>query len=135
MYRADPSREVDREWDRIAPAAWLLFSRADIIQLGKDPTTRAKASPELLVAMGHTADAELYLGWVDAFHQTHCLNVLRKHTYWDYYYSSIYGNWSQAQELHWTHISHCLDIIRQNLQCNANADAITMVWREGQVRK
>jgi Mycotoxin biosynthesis protein UstYa len=120
------------EWNRISPNSWLLFTRAEIIQLKKDPATRAKASPSLLKALGYPSDAEMYFGWIDAFHQTHCLNILRRHSYWDYYYSGNYGTWDHAHELHWTHVSHCLDIIRQSLQCNANADIITHVWKEGQ---
>jgi hypothetical protein len=132
IFRNDPAPAVDVEWNRISPNRWLLFTRAEILNLGKDPSTRAKASPELLKELGYQPNIEMYYGWIDSFHQTHCLNVLRMHSYWDYYYSPHYGTWDNAHELHWTHVSHCLDIIRQTLECNANADIITHVWKEGQ---
>lgn len=82
--------------------------------------------------MGHKLDEEMYFGMIDAFHQTHCLDVIRKHAYWDYYYTPFYGSWEHAHELHWTHLSHCIEMIRQDLVCSANADIITAVWRERQ---
>ena len=30
------------------------------------------------------------------------------------------------------HLSHCIDMLYQNLKCNANADIITSVWMVGQ---
>jgi hypothetical protein len=49
---------------------------------------------EVVEASGETADAvklpkELgggYLAWAEVNHQLHCLNLMRKAIYWDYYY-------------------------------------------------
>jgi hypothetical protein len=78
--------------------------------------------------------SELYFAQIDAFHQLHCLNVLRKHSYWNVYFEPNYGPYDShnAHELHWTHLSHCIDMLYQNLKCNANSDIITSVWMVGQ---
>lgn len=34
----------------------------------------------------------------------------------------------------WLHLSHCVDILYQNLKCNANTDFITLGWIEGDVK-
>lgn len=35
-------------------------------------------------------------------------------------------------EWHWTHMSHCVDMLMQNLMCQGSADAFTFNWMEGQ---
>lgn len=96
------------------------------------PSTRARASVPFLKAMNLPADSEYYYGMVDAFHQLHCLNTSRKHSCWDSYYAGPYGTWDIAHELHWTHVSHCFEMLLQNLKCNADARIVTGVWMEGQ---
>lgn len=101
--------------------------------MGKDPSTRARPSPTLLAAMGFKPNAEMYIAQIDAFHQVHCLNAIRKHAYWDVYYRPDYGAYDAhtPEGMHWTHLSHCFDMLYQNLVCTASADIITGIWMEG----
>ena len=125
---------MDDEWSRISDARTILITRDDVLSLGKSPETRSRASPALLSKMGYDPTAEMYHGTVDAFHQIHCLNTIRKHAYWDSYYKGPYGSWDDhnAHELHWTHVSHCFESLLQNLKCNADVGVVTHVWMEGQ---
>ena len=134
IYRTDPTKEMDDEWSRISDSGMILITRDDVLSLGKAPETRSRASPALLSKMGFDPAAEMYHGTVDAFHQIHCLNTIRKHAYWDSYYKAPYGSWDDhnAHELHWTHISHCFSALLQNLKCNADLGIITHAWMDGQ---
>lgn len=69
---------------------------------------------------------------IDAFHQIHCLNALRKAsiTNYDYYYGSRYG--LEPPLMFQTHLGHCTDILLQNLMCHADVEVITHVWQEDQ---
>jgi hypothetical protein len=125
---------MDAEWERLSDPGWILISREDVLALGKDPSTRARASSTLLEAMGKEPDAEIYIAQIDAFHQVHCLNAIRKHAYWDVYFREDYGAYDDhtPDKMHWTHLSHCFDMLYQNLACIASADIITGIWMEGQ---
>jgi len=67
-----------------------------------------------------------YMAQIDVFHQLHCLNSLRKLVYPEYY------NWTTENahhpELWYIHNNHCIDILMQNIMCNANTDLYTMNW-------
>ena len=53
--------------------------------------------------------------------------MLRKAVYREYYYPE--GGFSLK---HWTHLSHCIDILRQNLVCHADVEVHTYNWVETQ---
>lgn len=134
IYRSDPSDEVNAAWDKLADVGWLLITEEDVLNMGKDPRISSKASADLLKAMGKNVDEELYYAQIDAFHQLHCLNEIRRHAYWDHYHKHKWGAYDAhtPHPLHWTHISHCLEAIRQNIVCHANVEMITSTWTEGQ---
>ena len=48
VYLNDPSPEIDAEWNRISPNSWLLFTRAEIIQMEKDPGQSLSVTPQRL---------------------------------------------------------------------------------------
>lgn len=130
VYRADPSPDTDAAWDFTTFGPWILITRDDVIRLGFDPSTRAKASTTVTTA--YPKDADMYFSFIDAFHQTHCLDMIRRHSYWFHYYEGHYGSWDHAHETHWTHISHCFNILLQGLKCTASPEVMTAVWMEGQ---
>ena len=37
----------------------------------------------------------------------------------------------QDDQMRWIHLGHCVDMILQNIKCNANPDLITLAWVEG----
>jgi hypothetical protein len=106
--------------------------RTDVLSLGKGPSTRARAPKTLLAAMNLSPNSEIYFAQIGAFHQAHCLNALCQHAYRDVYFLPNYGPYDahNADEMHWMHLTHCIDMLYQNLKCIANADIITGVWME-----
>ncbi len=103
----------------------IPVTQADIVRMGKDPTTAVKLEDHIW-GLGNDA----YATTLDVFHQIHCVNALRRIAYGTYY------NSSQGSPDHMTkaelHINHCVDILLQALQCSGNANLITMHWVETQ---
>ncbi|KAK6845905.1 hypothetical protein PG987_001093 [Apiospora arundinis] len=91
---------------------------ADVAKLGKDPTTTVRAPAE----WGLGDDAHLVQ--LDLAHQLHCLDVVRKAMYPDYY--------AERALLRGVHAQHCVDVLLQNLLCDASVDVYTHNWVETQ---
>lgn len=133
IYRSDPSEEINVAWDEISDVGWILITKDDVVKMGKDPKISSKAPDALLKAMNKSGE-ELYFGQIDAFHQLHCLNEIRQHAYWDHYHKHKWGAYDDhtPHPLHWTHISHCINAIRENIMCHADMEVITSTWTAGQ---
>ena len=97
------------------------MDRVDIELQGKDPSLVVKAPAEL------TGGADKYIAEFDVQHQLHCLNEVRKMVYYDYYYSEKFGL-EGPDDLFWLHMGHCIDSLRQTIQCQANMDLVTNNW-------
>ncbi|PWY91613.1 hypothetical protein BO94DRAFT_489481 [Aspergillus sclerotioniger CBS 115572] len=127
IYRQPPSPSVDAAWNRLANINPIAITRNDVIKLGRDPAQAAKW-PE---SFGFGPDA--YIGRLDIFHQIHCLDWLRRETYFDHYYGKKWPPGTPPSDMHRTHISHCIYILLQNLMCNANVDIYTHFWADAQL--
>ncbi|KAF2033088.1 hypothetical protein EK21DRAFT_45679, partial [Setomelanomma holmii] len=93
--------------------------------LGKDPTTVTKLEDDIW-GLGDDAYATIF----DVYHQVHCLNSLRHIAYGEYYNLSMArAHTIKQREIH---INHCIDILLQSIQCNANLDLIPLHWVETQ---
>ena len=125
IYRKPPSPAVDAAWDRLASLDSTSITRADVLALGKDPSTVAKYPP----SFGLGPDA--YVAELDVLHQIHCLNGLRRDVYFSHYFGDQYPD-GVPTELHRVHSDHCIYVLLQALMCNANLDVITLDWVEGQ---
>lgn len=114
------SDELWREWEyiRIFPV-----TKAQIIRMGKDPSTAAKLEDEDW-SMGDDA----YAAGFDVLHQLHCLNSLRKLAYREYYNETapIAGR----PGLREVHLNHCVDVLMQALQCSGNVNLIMYHWMD-----
>ncbi|KAJ0312899.1 hypothetical protein Brms1b_007605 [Colletotrichum noveboracense] len=59
-------------------------------------------------------------GFLNVFHQLHCLNLVRQYTYRnDYDYSNVTA-FRAPEELVRGHIDHCIETIRKSLMCTAD---------------
>jgi len=125
LYRQDPSPEVDEEWKRIQKFEYMLITADDVRRLGKDPKYTVKA-PE-----SFGAGSDLYIARTEVSHQIHCLDVLRKASFPDYYAKTRDGV-KESIPLWRPHVMHCLHILLQNLMCTASMDVITYNWMESQ---
>ncbi|KFA69718.1 hypothetical protein S40285_08716 [Stachybotrys chlorohalonatus IBT 40285] len=139
VFRADPSPEVDAAWEALGlkyrPG---VVSKADGLNSGLEER--------------HLQRSEKYGGGffanVEGMHHLHCLNILRKVTYYNYeYYKNLYeGVFVNDESILHKHISgssrsqylvkhvaefpkaHCIDTIRQVLICNIDTGLMGQVW-------
>jgi hypothetical protein len=67
---------------------------------------------------------------VEGLHHLHCLNLLRQSLYYniDYYRSQGKGAFLNEDHIVRYHVSHCLDIIRQQLMCTPDTGLLGKVW-------
>ncbi|KAH6949452.1 hypothetical protein DER45DRAFT_495151 [Fusarium avenaceum] len=119
-----PDPAVDEAWEDLENIRVFPISESEVRRLGKDPELVVKFPPEY--GLGDNA----YMGQIDMFHQIHCLNLLR-HLAWAEYHRNGTAK-KPFSDLHWIHVSHCTDILMQNLMCNGNLDIITFNWVETQ---
>ena len=121
IFRQPASPEVDAAWK----------------SLGAD--YRPLAVPEHLAAKAGLAPDQVkisqkygggYPANVEGLHHLHCLNLLRKTSYWDYdYYHALgEGAFSNDDQVLRIHTSHCLDILRQQLMCTTDIGVLGQVW-------
>lgn len=130
IYRLPPGPEVDAAWDRLNELNKIFaVSSSDIIRMGKDPTLAVEVPP----SWGFPPDRPHMMG-IEAFHQLHCLNALRKGlvTNYDYYWGTRYGFTPPA--VFTRHLNHCVDILRQHLMCHADMEGFVFNWRETQIK-
>ncbi|KAF2796337.1 hypothetical protein K505DRAFT_300397 [Melanomma pulvis-pyrius CBS 109.77] len=125
IARQQPNPKADAIWDEWELTRVYPITREEIIKMGKDPTTVAKLDNDVW-GLGDDAHAAIF----DAYHQIHCLNSLRHIAYGEYYNLSMArAHTIKQREIH---INHCIDILLQGIQCNANLDLIPLHWVETQ---
>lgn len=81
--------------------------------------------PETSLKVTHPkTGVEGYRVGLEVFHQLHCVNLLRQVTYKEHYQTVSGGLAADSQELR-MHTDHCLEILRLNVQCNADIGLFT----------
>ncbi|KAJ0419645.1 hypothetical protein BJY00DRAFT_302040 [Aspergillus carlsbadensis] len=67
---------------------------------------------------------------VEGLHHLHCLNLLRQSLYYnyDYYHAQGTGAFKNDDFIVRKHVSHCLDIIRQQLICTIDTGVLGQIW-------
>lgn len=126
IARAMPNNASDEIWDEIELTRIFPVTKADIIKMGKDPSTVVKLEDKLW-GLGDDAYATTF----DLYHQLHCLNSLRQIAYGGYY-ERVMGDTEGEPSIREIHINHCADILYQALVCSGNVNLITMHWVETQ---
>ncbi|MCJ1312620.1 hypothetical protein MMC25_006295 [Agyrium rufum] len=103
----------------ITDAKWDALLEVGIIRL--TPEEEARLPIKTVPLYG---DEEGYAGFIETFHQLHCLNRIRKHFYEPT--ANLDGN--QTAEFTRFHDEHCFDYIRQNLMCTADTNVLPISW-------
>ncbi|CAG7922007.1 unnamed protein product [Penicillium olsonii] len=67
---------------------------------------------------------------VEGLHHLHCLNLLRQSLFYnyDYYHAKGEGPFVNDDYIVRHHVSHCLDIIRQQLMCTVDTGVLGQIW-------
>ncbi|KAK3942791.1 tat pathway signal sequence [Diplogelasinospora grovesii] len=71
-----------------------------------------------------------YVANVEGLHHLHCLNLLRQALYFnvDYYRKQGQGAFVNDEFILHTHITHCLDTLRQQLMCVVDVGLLGQIW-------
>ncbi|KAL9113667.1 MAG: hypothetical protein Q9227_002112 [Pyrenula ochraceoflavens] len=112
-YQGPPTDEVDREWNK-------LYKNVGIIKIDEKS---AKKLPNKTLPIPGEEDS--YVVGIEVFHQLHCLDSIRRALYPDRYQETV-GLSEKALKAYWIHVEHCIDNIRQVIQCYG--DTSTIPW-------
>ncbi|KAK4663096.1 hypothetical protein QC763_700840 [Podospora pseudopauciseta] len=121
VYRLQGSPRVDAAWEALG-----IEYRASII-----PENEGIASG---LTKHHVQRAKKYGGGffvnVEGLHHLHCLNLVRKSLYFNYNYYKAIGDdaFDLEENIFKSHLTHCLDIVRQVLMCNVDNGVLGQVW-------
>ena len=114
--------EVDKAWREIS------YDMGDQ-WIPKSALPKLGDSSSLLVNHPHTGEEGYRVG-MEVFHQLHCINLLRRVTYKEYY-EPLGGEFGHGPEALRKHTDHCLEVLRLNIQCNADIGLFTFYMVEG----
>ncbi|CAG8960096.1 hypothetical protein HYFRA_00010574 [Hymenoscyphus fraxineus] len=116
--------EVDKAWDRI------YYDQGD--QMITPDELKIIEMPESSLKVKHpVTGVEGYRVGLEVFHQLHCVNLLRQVTYKEWYSDMASGDVTAKKEELQMHTDHCLEVLRTNIQCNADVGVFTFYMLEG----
>ncbi|KAI1192611.1 hypothetical protein F5X97DRAFT_340080 [Nemania serpens] len=111
-YVGKPTDEMDQAWrKRIGPFVSLTPSEAAVI-------------PDARPFHGE------YPATTTVQHSLHCLNFMRQSIYGENFYPDVI-NPPPGTASFWPHVEHCVETVRQVLECNADMTPLPMRWDEG----
>ncbi|KAG2127970.1 hypothetical protein DEU56DRAFT_819681 [Suillus clintonianus] len=123
IYRGPPSPELDLNWNRISRNVGpTRMTREEMLKAG-ETDLRSKVRYPDSIGGGYMVSLEVG-------HQLHCVNLLRKASWVDYY-GPIDISFQDSPKILRLHLDHCLEMIRQNIMCNADVTMITWDWVQG----
>ncbi|KAJ7158962.1 hypothetical protein C8R43DRAFT_1124603 [Mycena crocata] len=123
-YQIPSSPKLDELWSNLYNFGISRISKEEAARLPNK--THAIPGDE-----GH------YIAELDVFHNLHCLNKIRMALDPDYYPEwriSTTNHWIPSQKNATQHVSHCVDWIRQTLQCSSDTSVIVWQWDDTQNR-
>lgn len=93
--------------------------------------TIAEKLPHLSLHVPVEGHQDEYIMGIMAFHHMHCLSALRKYIYPKRYNTSIVDAHGNVDFEKWHHLDHCVEILRQSIECRPDTTARTFYWHAG----
>ncbi|KAI4870513.1 hypothetical protein F4820DRAFT_403992 [Hypoxylon rubiginosum] len=126
IYREHESPSTEAAWLELTQihAGLLLVSKEDAEDSGIDQETHAYFDNPEKGLVGYPV-------LIEATHQLHCLNLLRRYSYFNFNYTSetehvaLSGTTEYYQKLH---VDHCVEYLRYRLMCTADVGIVPFVW-------
>ncbi|THC88338.1 hypothetical protein EYZ11_012217 [Aspergillus tanneri] len=121
IFRGNASPEVDAAWESLGVEYRPL-------RVPPEDAEKAGISPDQVKINDQYGGG--YPANLEGLHHLHCLNLLRKSLYYnyEYYHSRGEGAFSNNDYIVRRHVSHCLDILRQQLMCTVDVGVLGQVW-------
>ncbi|KAK4243212.1 hypothetical protein C7999DRAFT_18409, partial [Corynascus novoguineensis] len=110
-----PGSQVNDRWEH-------LYNAFGVSLIDKDSARRLPNATTPL-----SQDRSLYVVQLDVFHQSHCLNRLRKLLYPHVYHTDVSSGSDEAVDTLY-HLEHCVESLRQSLQCASDISTIFWEW-------
>ncbi|KAK1991605.1 hypothetical protein LX36DRAFT_618980, partial [Colletotrichum falcatum] len=118
------SDEMDRKWDRLIDnGKWFAIDREMFVKLNGNPDTGLRIPDD---PQGR------FFGMLQVNHQLHCVDILRRSTWFNikrYRDRDHFHNMTDKDVV--IHTNHCLEILRQSLQCHGDTAMLTYNWVHG----
>ncbi|KAK4085882.1 hypothetical protein Purlil1_9839 [Purpureocillium lilacinum] len=112
-YVGHPTRELDAAWDKLV-GNYVALTKSEAERIG-----------------GHVSqDGGAYFVVTHVRHSLHCVNYLRKVAYEKWYPTIRHENKSSVPTF-WQHVDHCVETLRQTIQCQSDLTPVPHVWSEG----
>ncbi|OAL52345.1 hypothetical protein IQ07DRAFT_620013 [Pyrenochaeta sp. DS3sAY3a] len=120
-FRLDAGPEVDAAWKSLG--ADYHAARIPVEEAEKSGLAPDQVKVKEKYGGGYPAH-------VEGLHHLHCLNLLRKSLAWNfrYYKDQGLGPFSNDANILKHHVTHCLDILRQQLMCTVDVGVLGQVW-------
>ncbi|CAN8099826.1 unnamed protein product [Discula destructiva] len=115
QFVGPPSPDIDAAWDGLLRPLGMVLT-------GDDASSVAGKTFE--------EDEGSWLLTLDVYHSLHCVNMLRQSLDVDYYQGA-----TQDFLTYRTHIDHCLDYLRQALQCASDLTPLTYQYSQTRGRR
>ncbi|KAJ5885559.1 hypothetical protein N7495_010069 [Penicillium taxi] len=122
VYKGTPNKALDE--------AWLYIKHMGSTQIDAEILPRINKSD---ISVKFPAEyGGKYMSGIEVFHQLHCLDLIRKYTYRDYYDlpENRPEEFTDSESTLRKHVDHCIDILRQNLMCTGDVGIVTHNWVE-----
>ncbi|KAI1094223.1 hypothetical protein F5B19DRAFT_446440 [Rostrohypoxylon terebratum] len=125
-YREHDSPSTEEAWLELTQihAGILLVPKEEAQESGIDPEIHAYFDNPEKGLVGHPVI-------IEATHQLHCLNLLRRYSYFNFNYTSeaehvaLSETTSYYQSLH---VDHCIEYLRYRLMCTADVGIVPFIW-------
>ncbi|KAH8750907.1 hypothetical protein BGZ57DRAFT_119934 [Hyaloscypha finlandica] len=116
MYMGPPSHEREKNWHDLLQGIDVRVTGEDLERLGRKEN-----------AVGLEDERGGYVVLVNAYHELHCIKLIRQTLYADHFYPNE-TEADAAERLH--HIDHCLNYLRQAAQCHGDIGLSTWHWED-----
>ncbi|KAK3349067.1 hypothetical protein B0T25DRAFT_623934 [Lasiosphaeria hispida] len=115
-YRGRPTPEIEESWLKLWRVPTIHLPETKLAALNKTPASDyTHVSPEYGGGV---------MGFLDVFHQLHCLNLVRQYTYRDEYDYSNVTAFRAPREIVRGHIDHCIETVRKAIMCTADVTPV-----------
>ncbi|KAH8912447.1 hypothetical protein BR93DRAFT_78799 [Coniochaeta sp. PMI_546] len=111
IYRGPPSHELEDAWTRL----W----RFPMVQLPENMMGALNKTPAHEYAHANAKYGGEVLGFLDVFHQLHCLNMIRQFTNRDRYDYSHESAFNAPEDVVRGHVDHCIETLRKAIMCTS----------------